>query len=370
MDLLGLASVTSVQLFPRSDGSLNSLPVLIYVGNTSLVPGGSSARLSGASWSACYSNSSNATVTSSLTAACVGVGRYVTVQLNGTQAVGGTHTLTLCSLLVYGTLLYTPPSVVGVPSLSYGMPVLSSTINGGSLANVLLPVQVRARTARAARPNRPRRAPAQRRRRPLSTRRGAQYASSAALNSSSWSTLCGSSRTFLSAASGTDAAPFFQVDLLTAASVTAVQLWGRSDAPGYNLAPVAVWVTNTSLTPGSNSVTLSGTPCITVYGAVAKAMTLPCVGTGRFVWVQMLSTSYAQFGAYMSLCAVQARDCPPPRAAGELRRSRERRRAPPLPPRRCSARQPAPASRRRSRASRPARRRCPALSTGAPSPTW
>ena len=286
VDLLGSATVTSVQIFPGA--SLSSLPVAVYVGNTPLLPGAnSSAALSGgaASWAPCYSSSSNAAVAGSagvpgsVTAPCAGTGRYVTVQLIGKQLSNSASTLSICALLVAGTATPAPTVAPTAPNLAFGAPALSSTLLPGyNLAYVMMPVQ---------------------------------YLTASSVNASSFRALCsGTALTFGSSNSaGVDTAPFYQVDLLAPAAVTAVQLWGRSDLPGLYMSPVSVWVTNTSLAPatGSNAARLPGAPCATVYGAVASQLLLPCAGVGRFVWVQMLSTAYSQFGNYFSLCALQAR---------------------------------------------------------------
>ena len=73
-----------------------------------------------------------------------------------------------------------------------------------------------------------------------------------------------------------------QVDLQYVSSVSAVQLFIRSDYPGGQQAtPFIVVVTNTSLTPGASTKLQANasTPCFTFSGGIASSsIVLPCVG--------------------------------------------------------------------------------------------
>ena len=276
VDLLYLASITAVQLWRRQDTLSYLGPISIVITNSTFTPGATTTMQANSS-TPCYTLGS-VVQTASITVPCVGVGRYVYVQMSSQPTYAGStyyfgNYLSFCALLVYGsfpggtvigsgaTLLpgVTPASVAlaatGANIAAYA-PAQSSTIIAGGLPYMVTPTQ---------------------------------WANSSALAAGGRNTCPGSSAAYFGTVNdGTDTRPWFQVDLLYLASITAVQLWRRQNYLSY-LAPISIVITNSTLTPGATTTMQanSSTACFTYSGATTTAsITVPCVGVGRYVYVQ------------------------------------------------------------------------------------
>ena len=297
VDLLYVASITAVQLWRRSNTLMYLSPLIIVVTNTTLTPGVGTALLPGSA-TPCFTFS-GAMPLMNLTAPCVGVGRYVYVQMTNTATALYGNVLSLCAVLVYGSF-----------------PGGTTIANGTLFVPAVTPASTELATAG---PNLAAYAPVQ----SSTYQNSMQYVVSAtqwanssvltdalALNPST----CPGSGYYFASSGGADTKPWLQVDLLYVASITAVQLWARTDSSSYYayfMTPLVIVVTNTTLTPGASTALQSGatTPCFTysgVVGGTSPYITVPCVGVGRYVYVQMTSTAAVsyQVNTYLSFCAI------------------------------------------------------------------
>ena len=107
-----------------------------------------------------------------------------------------------------------------------------------------------------------------------------------------------------------------------------MRLWYAYSYNAQLLAPLSVYVSATPPMIGAATALLNatlGAPCASVTGAASGSLQLafPAPCSGRYVIVQMTDTTLSSVwgGAYMAICALQARAC-----RRRRRRSRGRRR--------------------------------------------
>ena len=118
----------------------------------------------------------------------------------------------------------------------------------------------------------------------------------------------GQSSTVWTSNAKVDQFPWFQVDLGARYTTTDYQIWNRYDCCGGRLSPFSIFVSETSgLVDGVPvGAPLSLSACATYSNATPpETIQGPCVGTGRYVIIQLTGNNSYDGGRELNICAFQ-----------------------------------------------------------------